>query len=225
MSDRLAVRRPRRHPDPSSWALAVLVMIASVCSSVASGLPRETPAAPLPVAASAEASTPDEPAAPMETATGRERFIASHGFLVRDGGTWRAENPSSQPDPGGWVAYGSSFEWGLDRHIVRVRISGFAESGEEKTFWEGIASWHPGEQAIRLHNFGHGGEVAHGSFEMIDETHNRVELEIHNPDGSSFRIRDAMEILGPDRYRTTSSVWREGEWAKVSERVWERQDG
>ena len=203
----------------------------NAASAVVPAEPLSASGAPEPSPAPADSVAPAEPMpAAAETAaaaaelTGKDAFVASHEFLVR-GGSWRAVNPRHQSGHGGWAAWGSYFEWGLGRNIVRVRISGFAENGQETTFWEGVAGWHPGEGKIMIHNFGADGEVAHGEFRVIDAKRSDVWFEVVNKDGSSFELLDELTFVDDDHYNSVTKVLRDGEWVKVSEAAWERQKG
>lgn len=220
--------------------LILLCAFATTCA-VATAAPLDPPPAatapeePLPVAIgqdTAEPTPPAEPAAPATSSaapaaatapTGQELLVATHDYLARDGGTWRAENARYEPGAGGWPRFGNTFSWGLERNVVHYRLSGLREDGGEDPLWEGLAAWDPGVGKLAIHSVGHGGEMAHGEYRVIDETHHQVRIGIFNPDGSSFEIQDDLEILGPDRYRSTTSLVRDGEATKVDEMVWERQ--
>ncbi len=161
-------------------------------------------------------------AAPDPAVAGRARLAEVHDYLSRDGGRWRAKNPPHAPGAPTPAEFGYEFDWVLEGAAVATRIFAVYEDGRDETLWQALTSWHPGERQVAIHSLSREGDVARGNYEVIDATHHRIHLTVTAPDGDTLLIRDDLDILGPDHFRATTSMRREGEWAVLEVHEWRR---
>lgn len=215
-------RRSAAVPEPVSLtplALAALLVLALAGASSAAppAATRQDEAPDSTPAAAAADTAPEDPAA-----AGREHLAEVHDYLSRDGGRWRAKNAAHGPGAATPAQFGYEFDWVLDRSAVAARIFAVQEDGSEQTLWRALTTYHPGEREVVVYSVSRDGDVSRGTYEVIDESHHRLHLTVTSPGGESFQIRDDMEILTPDRFLSSTSLLRDGEWVKLEGQDWRR---
>lgn len=205
----------RRH----ALAAAFILAIAAPAIATAQEEPAWEPPGLADAKAAAEAAAED---APDPAANGRARLAEVHDYLSRDGGRWRAKNPPHAPGRPTPAEFGYEFDWVLDGAAVATRIFAVYEDGRDETFWQALTSWHPGERQVAIYSLSREGDVARGTYEVIDAGHHRIHLTVTGADGEIVQIRDDLEIHGPDDFRATTSMRREGEWVVLEVHEWRR---
>lgn len=206
----------RRH---ALAAALFALLIATPAIAAAQEEPAREPQAVIDAKAAAEDAAQAAPDAPVD---GRARLAEVHDFLSRDGGRWRAKNPPHAPGAPTPAEFGYEFDWVLDGAAVATRIFALYEDGRDETLWQALTSWHAGDRQVAIYSLSREGDVARGTYEVIDDTHHRIHLTVTGADGESLLIRDDLEILGPDHFRSTTSMRREGEWAVLEVHEWRR---
>lgn len=211
---------PERHRPAGAAACLPLLLALALAVPPAAAQDAVPPAEPLSSEPAAGAAT--EEAAEAPAATGREGFAAAMDYLLRDGGVWRSPNAEHRPGDGTAVEFRYRFEPLFERSLVKTAISGVGEDGVETVYWQVLTAWHPGEDAMRLYNFGHDGDVGRGTYEVVAPDRRLAHIDFTNSEGQEYRIREESEHLGPDRFRSRSFLHHEGEWRLLNEAEWTR---
>lgn len=196
---------------------AALVILATAAPAIAAA--QEAPAREPPGLADARAAAE---AAAEASVDGRARLAEVHDYLSRDGGRWRAKNPTHPPGAPTPAEFGYEFDWVLDGAAVATRIFAVYEDGRDETLWQALTSWHPGERQVAIYSLSREGDVSRGTYEVVDAAHHRIHLTVTGADGEIVLIRDDLEILGPDHFRATTGMRREGEWVVLEVHEWRR---
>lgn len=213
-----------RFAGPAPFSILLVALLAAAWPAGSAAI-QDPPAEEPPSATSSAEPAPEAALGPDSgdpAAAGRARLAEVHHYLSRDGGRWRAKNPAHAPGAPTPAHFGYEFDWVLDGTAVAARIFGVLEDGTEETLWRALTSWHPGERAVVIHSLSRDGDVSRGVYEVIDAEHHRLHLTITAPSGDSFQIRDDMEILGPDRFESTTLMRRDGEWVVLEGQDWHR---
>lgn len=211
--------------EPSARIFDLAFRRALAAATLALFVAAPAPAAvhePPAVAAAEGAAETAAPEAPPDPAAGRARLAEVHDYLSRDGGRWRAKNPTHAPGTSTPAEFGYEFDWVLDGAAVATRIFALYEDGRHETLWRALTSWHAGDRQVAIYSLSREGDLSRGTYEVIDATHHRIHLTVTGADGESFLIRDDLEILGPDHFRATTSMRREGEWVALEGHEWRR---
>lgn len=147
-----------------------------------------------------------------------------HEHLSMMIGRWVADNATYQSEEEPYEAYGIEWSWGLGEKSVTGRLFGLQDGQETGAFWEFRVFWHPGEQHLKLYQFGGNGTVGVGAIDVIDEHKTEALQTFYNPDGTQTQIGHREERTEGVNHSHSFNVNEDGVWTPRRSYVWHRQE-
>lgn len=143
--------------------------------------------------------------------------------MTRMIGRWVTSNAAYQSEEEPYDAYGMEWAWGLGQQSMTGRLFGLQEGKEVGTFWEFRVFWHPGEQQLKMMQFGGNGTVGVGSIEDRGEHKTEALQTFYAPDGSASRIGHREELMDGERHAHSFDVDENGVWTARRSYVWQKK--
>lgn len=143
--------------------------------------------------------------------------------LAQQVGRWVTDNAAYKGDQEPFDAYGLEWAWGLGEQSITGRLFGIQAGEEAGTFWEFRVFWHPGEQQLKLYQYGGNGAVGIGSIQRTGEHKTEALQTFFGPDGSSSQIGHREEIIDGAQHSQSFNIGEDGSWTINRSYVWHRE--
>ena len=136
------------------------------------------------------------------------------GFFVRDGGKWRAENPTYKTGSTAPKFQAYHFQWALNKSLIRNTIHGIYDNGERRDWVETVFRWNPIIGKVEQYLYVTGGGVGYGTEDKLGggifESDIGVSKALHAP---MVRLKDWVKVTGRDSFENaTYELNLEGKW-------------
>jgi TolB protein len=161
--------------------------------------------------------------AQTEPTSGLKNFQNQNKILTSDGGKWRTDNPSFNPQDE-WSAryFGYEFIAGVNANTVRLKITGYLpKKSQWVVFWDGYYSWDSKRNKVIYNSSGADGSLASGESESIGALESSLVFAVTTPDGK-IEIHKDVQRIEIDKIISESFIKMGNKWERKNILTWVR---
>ena len=137
-------------------------------------------------------------------------------------GRWVADNSAYASNVEPIDSYVLEWEWGIGQQSLKGRLFGFNRGKPTDDFWEFRVFWHPGEEKLRILQFGGQGIVAEGEILWEKEGNYRSIETFYHPDGSIVKVGHRIEYDEREQYNCSFEIDEAGNWNERRCYTWKK---
>jgi hypothetical protein len=134
------------------------------------------------------------------------------------------DNAAYQNENEPFEAYRMEWSWSIGEKSIAGYLFGLQEGKEVGPFWEFKVFWHPGEQKLKIYQFGSNGTVGIGSIEHKGGHKTEALQTFYNPDGTRSMIGHREDVVDGATHTASFDVDEDGVWTPRRSYIWHRED-
>lgn len=156
---------------------------------------------------------------------GNRFFREQMSYLIKDGGTWLAENPDYDENKQ-YAARSFKYEItsGIHGDHFRIRILSDIKGLGWWISWDGYYLWDPVNKIPIYHSLGGGGASVSGVLQVLDDTERVNTFKVTSYQGIISSHKDVTKKISENEMHSESYILNEnGEWMYNQKLVWRRR--